>query len=223
VGPKNKGTHVGVPLRRNMKYNPDIHHRHSIRLREYDYSANGAYFVTICVQGRGCLFGQIYNGEMILNDAGNMVKEWWRKLPTKFDTITNDTHAIMPNHFHGIITIVGAATCGRPDVRQPHGVGPDGHPHGAEKQGHPRGGAPTLGDVVDWFKTMTTNAYIRGVNERDWSPFPGRLWQRNYYERVIRTNGNWPPRGDTSWKTRSNGRMMMKTPANRRGTPMWVP
>ena len=53
-----------------MTYNPNIHHRRSIRLKEYDYSQNGAYFVTICVQNRECLFGEIVDGEMVLNDAG---------------------------------------------------------------------------------------------------------------------------------------------------------
>ncbi|MFA7060673.1 MAG: hypothetical protein WC156_07630 [Pedobacter sp.] len=179
-----------------MKYDPDIHHRHSIRLREYDYSSTGAYFVTLCAQGRECLFGEVYNGEMILNDAGRMVEEWWNKLPAKFQTVETDESIIMPNHFHGIIRIVeappcqnnfdavGAAPCGRPDFDLM--VETQGRAHGAGKTGCPHGGAPTLGDVMDWFKTMTTNAYIRGVKESGWTPFPGRFWQRNYYERVIR-------------------------------------
>ena len=61
-----------------MKYNPDIHHRRSIRLKRYDYSQNGAYFVTICVQNRECLFGKITNGKMILNDAGKMIEKYWQ-------------------------------------------------------------------------------------------------------------------------------------------------
>lgn len=154
-----------------MKYDPDIHHRRSIRLQGYDYARNGAYFVTVCAQGRECLFGEIVDGEMYLNDAGRMVAKWWMELPERFPDVVLDEYVVMPNHFHGILVFVGAALRGRPD---------------AETEGHPHRGAPTLGDVVDWFKTMTTNAYIRGVKMSDWPPFAGRLWQRNYYERVIR-------------------------------------
>lgn len=185
-----------------MKYNPDIHHRRSIRLREYDYSANGAYFVTICTQARECLFGDISAGEMHLNEAGRMVETWWQKLPTKFFAVSVDTHITMPNHFHGIIRIVGAPPRGCPPLiltskpGQPHGDCPydslkPGRPHWVEKNGHPHGGAPTLGDVMDWFKTMTTNMYINGVKQSGWMPFPGRLWQRNYYERIIRNDEEW--------------------------------
>lgn len=56
-----------------MKYNPDIHHRHSIRLKGYDYARTGAYFVTICAKNRECFFGEIMNGQMVLNDAGRLV------------------------------------------------------------------------------------------------------------------------------------------------------
>lgn len=171
-------------------FNPEIHHRRSIRLRDFDYSAIGAYFVTICTQGRECLFGGICDGAMVLNEAGHMLKLWWQKLPEKFDDVIVDSHITMPNHFHGIIRIVGAAPRGRPvfDVCPVVGTIKNGQPHGVAtgKCGQPHGVAPTLGDVMDWFKTMTTNAYIRGVKDNNWPPFPGRLWQRNYYERIIR-------------------------------------
>jgi REP element-mobilizing transposase RayT len=172
-----------------MRFNPDIHHRKSIRLRDYDYSANGAYFVTVCVQRREGLFGNIVDDAMDLTDAGRMVEGWWTKLPEKFSGVHLDEFTIMPNHFHGII-IVGATPCGCPDVGRPHGADePEpGRPHGADEPepGRPHGAAPTVGDVMDWFKTMTTNAYIRGVRQTNWPPYPGRLWQRNYYERIIR-------------------------------------
>jgi putative transposase len=91
-----------------MKYNPEIHHRRSIRLKGYDYSQQGAYFITICTHNRECLFGKIVNGAMVLNDAGKMVEKWWYELNTKFPNIEPDAHITMPNHFHGIIIIVGA-------------------------------------------------------------------------------------------------------------------
>ncbi len=158
-----------------MKFNPDIHHRHSIRLRGYDYSTAGFYFVTICVQGRECLLGEIVDGEVVLNDAGGMVDYWWHELANKFPTVELDHYVIMPNHFHGIIILqplVGANLCVRLDADLPEF--PGGHT------------GPPLPRMVQWFKTMSTNAYIHGVHHHNWSSFPGKLWQRNYYERIIR-------------------------------------
>jgi REP element-mobilizing transposase RayT len=88
-----------------MKYNRDIHHRRSIRLGNYDYSRAGAYFVTICVQHRECLFGKITNQVMRLNDAGNIVAEKWKWLAEQYDYVDLDGWTIMPNHMHGIIVI----------------------------------------------------------------------------------------------------------------------
>jgi REP element-mobilizing transposase RayT len=87
------------------KYNPEGHHRRSIRLPGTDYSQSGAYFVTLCTQNRACLFGEIRNGKMELNDAGQMVMKWYDELENKFSDITNDECFCMPNHFHGIVLI----------------------------------------------------------------------------------------------------------------------
>ena len=87
-----------------MYYNPNIHHRRSIRLREYDYSQAGFYFVTICVQKHECLFGEIANGEMILNNVGKTVQTIWNELPQHFQNAELDAFVVMPNHIHGIIT-----------------------------------------------------------------------------------------------------------------------
>src|ERR1041385_4734636 len=82
--------------------------------------------------------------------------------------------------------MVGAAPCGRPNA--PHSAYRSGSATmDLQGTGHPHRGAPTLGDIVDWFKTMTTNDYIRGVKQQGWRPFPGKLWQRNYYEHIIRS------------------------------------
>ena len=148
------------------------------RLAGFDYSQAGAYFVTICTEERTCTFGSIVNGEMGLNDAGVMVHKWWLELESKYPSVTSDAFVVMPNHMHGTITLVGAPLRGR--LLPPHGSPsalPTARPHRA---------APTLGSLIRWFKTMTTNAYIRGVKFHGWPPFPGRLWQRNYYEHVIR-------------------------------------
>jgi putative transposase len=156
-------------------YNPDIHHRRSIRLKGFDYSQAGAYFVTICTQNRECLFGEIVDKEMILNDPGRMVEKWYRELENKFANIVCDQCAIMPNHIHFVIqTGVGADLRVCPDT--------DEQTSGGEHIGSP------LQTVIQWFKTMTTNEYIRGVKQHSWTPFPGKLWQRNYYEHVVRNN-----------------------------------
>ena len=164
-------------------------HRRSIRLRDHDYSQVGAYFVTICVQHRECLFGDIVDDEMRLNDAGRMVERWWVELGNKFPSVETDEYVVMPNHFHGIVIIVGADLCVRPDSADLC-VRPDteGTHAGVPLRHGPLQcvrGAP-LPEIVQWFKTMTTNEYIREVKQQGWVPLPGQLWQRNYYERVIR-------------------------------------
>jgi putative transposase len=141
-----------------MKYDPDRHHRKSIRLKGYDYAQAGLYFITICTQHRQCLFGSVAKGEMVLNDAGEMVTQQWHDLTNRFNQVDLHEFIVMPNHCHGIIEI----TVGVPLVCTP------------------------VGDIVGAFKSLTTNAYIKGVNEQSWEAFDGKLWQRNYYERIIR-------------------------------------
>jgi hypothetical protein len=91
-----------------MTYDPDKHHRRSIRLRGYDYKRAGAYFVTICAQDRQYLFGQVEDGTMRMNEAGWMVERWWHELERKFPGIETDAFVVMPNHMHGIIVITDA-------------------------------------------------------------------------------------------------------------------
>jgi putative transposase len=145
-----------------MKYNPEIHHRRSIRLKGYDYSQAGLYFITACTQHRQCLFGGVAKGEMVMNDAGKMVTQQWHDLSTRFNQIELHEFIVMPNHCHGIIKIT---------VRVPL-VGTLTE--------------MTVGNIVGAFKSLTTNAYIKGVNQLNWEAFNGKLWQRNYYERIIR-------------------------------------
>ncbi|MGO9120658.1 MAG: hypothetical protein ACLQPD_23970 [Desulfomonilaceae bacterium] len=87
------------------KYGHGRHGRRSIRLKDYDYSQQGAYFVTICAYHRACLFGEIVNGQIIPNALGLMIQQWWSKLSGKFSSMEIDAHVVMPNHFHGIIMI----------------------------------------------------------------------------------------------------------------------
>lgn len=88
-----------------MKYSPQIHHRRSIRLKGYDYSQNGLYFVTICLHNQLCLLGKIIDGEVILNDAGVMVKQYWMDMSKHFPEVILHESVIMPNHVHGIIEL----------------------------------------------------------------------------------------------------------------------
>jgi REP element-mobilizing transposase RayT len=167
-----------------MRSHPERHHRRSIRLKGYDYRQAGAYFVTICTQDRAFLFGQVVHDEMQLNDAGKMVYDAWNDLPAFYPGVQTDAFIVMPNHIHGIIILVGA------DPRVCPNAGPRACPDSGPRAcpGQPQGGAPTLGlpDVVHRFKTMTTKRYADGVRRLGWEPFRGRLWQRNYYEHIIR-------------------------------------
>jgi putative transposase len=88
-----------------MKYDPNIHHRRSIRLPGYDYSQSGAYFVTICAYQRQCLFGDVVDGQMVLNQYGAIVADEWQKSSVIRREIELDAWMVMPNHFHGIVII----------------------------------------------------------------------------------------------------------------------
>ena len=141
-----------------MKFNPDIHHRRSIRLKDYDYSSNGMYYVTICTQDRARLFGEIVGAALCgrPDGADKMIDKWLIETESKFSGIKIDKYVIMPNHIHFVVYIRG---------------------------GHI---GPPLHEIVGWFKTMTTNEYIRGVKSGLYPSFNKRIWQRNYYERIIR-------------------------------------
>jgi len=164
------------------RYNPNIHKRKSIRLKGYDYTQQGLYFVTICVQNRECLFGHIKNEKMNLNNAGKMIEKWYYELENKFPNIKCGEHIVMPNHFHCIIHNVGADLRVCPNNTDDHNpnTGGEHNPNTGEHMGSP------LHFVVQWFKTMTTNEYIRNVKSNNWQRFNGKLWQRNYWEHIIR-------------------------------------
>ena len=185
-----------------MTYDPNKHHRRSIRLRNYDYASTGMYFVTICVQNRELLFGRIVEGTLQLNAAGQIVQTVWTSLPERFPHIEIDEFVVMPNHFHGILIIhQGDANDGKNKIV---GVDIRGAPTADESVGTPlalvdtpnRAGlvpAPTnnystLGNMIGAFKSITTHQYIQGVRQKGWPSFDGRLWQRNYWEHIIRND-----------------------------------
>ena len=88
-----------------MQYDPKIHHRHTYRLRGYDYSQEGLYFITIVTQGRLAVFGEVATGEMRLNPYGEIAKKWWKTTDERFPNVTTEIFIVMPNHIHGIIKI----------------------------------------------------------------------------------------------------------------------
>ena len=148
-------------------------------MKRYNYAQNGAYFVTVCAHNKGCLFGVIVDGEMRLNDAGCIVEKWWLELPHKFPLVEVDEYVIMPNHFHGIVVIVGADLRVCPDPCINLRTLSDKHTKG-EHIGSP------LHKIIQWFKTMTTNEYIRAVKQCGLPPLHDKFWKRNYYEHIIR-------------------------------------
>jgi putative transposase len=180
------------------QYNPNKHHRKSIRLKGYDYSQVGLYFITICCQNRLHLFGNVINKQMILNDAGKMIEKWYIELENKFPNIQCHEMIVMPNHIHFIIENVGSVGA---DLR----VCPNNSDLSETKKSETdlsetkKSVSETLGEhvgsplhrVIQWFKTMSTNEYIRGVKNNNWVPFDGKLWQRNYWEHVIRNDNSY--------------------------------
>ncbi len=177
--------------------------RKRIRLKDYDYSENGYYFVTVCTDNRQELFGTIEGPRIVLNDAGKMIQFWWSEIPTHFKEIALDRYVIMPDHIHGII-IVGADRRVRPiqmrhtyDVPSIHtGYIPNDEKYNditincgdATNTGRTHRSAPTVSGIMQWFKTMTTNKYIHHVKTDNWKPFRKRLRQRSFHDHIIRND-----------------------------------
>ncbi len=149
------------------EYNPEIHHRRSIRLRGYDYSSSGAYFVTICTKQRECLFGEIVDATMRSSEAGKIIQQVWHTLPRHHPNIDLDIFVVMPNHTHGIIVMTDTSVVGA-GLALP-------------RSRAAASGAPTLGDVIRTFKSISA-IQVNRVLTRTGQP----LWQRGYYEHIIR-------------------------------------
>ena len=161
----------------------DRHHRRSLRLSGYDYSQNGAYFVTVCTQNRECLFGKIENGEMLLNDAGRIVLEEWVKTAEIRSNIELDECVVMPNHFHGILVVSDRRGTARraPTTRRA--------PTARRAPTMERFGQPVSGSIPTVIRSFKS-AVAKRINEMRQTPAL-QLWQRNYYEHVIRNESEW--------------------------------
>lgn len=163
-----------------MQFDPKKHHRRSIRLPGYDYAEPGGYFVTIVVQHRRILLGEVNGGCVLLSPAGEMVKAVWEETPQRFPGVEVDTFVVMPNHFHGVVIIrppnrVGAQFIAPNSQSFPVDAG-GMNPARAK---NPADTNPSLGEIVRAFKAVST----RRIRTRGMTSF---AWQRNYYEHIIR-------------------------------------
>jgi putative transposase len=158
----------------------DRHHRRSIRLKGHDYAQPGAYFVTICTRERECLFGHVVNGEMRLNDAGEIARRCWEDIPDHFPHAVSDAVVIMPNHVHGVIVIHGRGEASVPLHVSKERTGSDASP----LRQRPNGTQPgSLSAIVQNLKSISTRRMnaARGM-------LGTPVWQRNYYEHVVRND-----------------------------------
>ena len=137
-------------------FDPDKHHRRSIRLQGYDYTSAGAYFVTICAYRRECLFGDVVNSSVEVSPFGQLASEGWLWLKEQYSYVGLDAWVLMPNHLHGILVLF---------------------PEPGQK-------VKPLGRLIGAFKTVTTKQ-VNLLRKTPGNP----LWQRNYYERIIRNGG----------------------------------
>jgi REP element-mobilizing transposase RayT len=188
-------------MNEKQKYNPKIHHRKSIRLKGYDYSQAGLYFITICVQGRACLFGEIENGKMKLNDAGNIARNCWLEIPNHFPNAILHEHIIMPNHIHGIIELKtytvgaenfppnianapnianGANITNAPNIANGANItNAVNNTNRANVDSPLRSPSKNIGSIVRGYKIGVTKWMRQNTDVYD-------VWQRNYYEHIIR-------------------------------------
>ena len=177
------------------RYNPEIHHRRSIRFKEYDYSKRGAYFVTMCTHRHVAMFGEIANGVLHCNERGAIVQELWDTLPTRFPGIELDAFIVMPNHVHGILIrtqeiepsiethtqsaqSAQSAQLTQSDIHKPaHTSSHTGHTLRDYRTNPHR--MQTLNEIVRTFKGITSYT----LHKQGTSEF---AWQREFYELVIR-------------------------------------
>ncbi len=178
-----------VPPVNPSELSPHPFHRHSIRLKGFDYSQRGLYFVTICAYRKRCLFGKVVNKAVHLTALGRIVDQTWLEIPLHFPHVELQPFVVMPNHIHGVLAIV------RSQVKRPHLVGaqhaaPLQDPDPSLPNPTPRVLPGSLSALVRSFKAAVTK---RAKILRPCPTDP--IWQRNYYERVLRSGKEF---GDAS-------------------------
>lgn len=163
-----------------MKFDPKKHHRRSIRLKGYDYTRKGAYYITIVTHQREHLFGEVVNGEMQLNRFGLVAKQQWEKLARRFKHVELIAFVIMPDHIHGIIMIV--------DERRGTAKGQTDPGEGASRRAPTdhteKFGNPVKGSIPTIVRSYKSAVALRINLMRGTKGLP--VWQSNYYEHVIR-------------------------------------
>ena len=172
-----------------MRFIPGTRDRRSVRLKDYDYAQAGAYFVTICTYDRDCLMGEVVNGEMRLNEYGEIARDEWLHTASVRRNVVLDAFVAMPNHVHGIIILTGDVGATRRVVRMDGGVtlgtgeAPAGTGEAAPRpyDGKGKMQSGSIGAIIGQFKSATT----KRINVRRGTPgIP--VWQRNYHERILR-------------------------------------
>ena len=217
-----------------MTCDPGRHHRRSIRLKGYDYSRPGAYFITIVAQDRACLFGKVVDGVMHLSEVGQIVAESWQWLAAQYDYVTLDAWVVMPNHIHGIIVITdqggddgggggddggrgvddggGGGSRTAPTANTPTAsnapTAPDAPTANAPTTNAPTAPAKrkTVGRLVGAFKTVST----KRINDQRGTP-GAQVWQRDFYEHISAMQRRWREFADISLRIRPAGRAIQRT------------
>jgi putative transposase len=167
-----------------MGFDPDKHHRRSVRLQGHDYAQPGAYFVTICTRDRECLFGHAVNGEMHSNDAGEIARRCWEDIPHHLPLVELDAFVVMPNHVHGMV-VIREPCRGEASAVTIHVAKAPSKPDASPLRQRPNGTQPrSLSAIVQNFKSIST----RKMNTARGAPGTP-VWQRGYYEHIVRTEG----------------------------------
>jgi putative transposase len=168
-----------------MKYDCTRHHRRSTRVKGYDYSAEGMYYVTICTRERQCMLGNVVEDEMKLNEFGKLVELCWLEIPQDFTRASLDIHQVMPNHIHGIIRILAEDLCRdlineiptkNNQIASGHNEIPEGNNANSPLMKNPK---QTLGKIIRSFKAKATKK-IHDAGHPDFG------WQSRFYDHIIR-------------------------------------
>jgi len=151
-----------------------FHNRRSIRLKGYDYSLAGLYFITICCENKIHRFGKIENDKMVLNENGTIANNEWYKLLIRYPNFELDTFQLMPNHMHGIISLKNTENRMK-NMHSQNGAGASP--------------APTISDIIGVYKSLVANGCLKLYKSEN--KIMGKFWQRNYYEHIIRSENSY--------------------------------
>lgn len=222
-----------------------MNRRRSIRLKDYDYSRSGAYFVTVSAFKKECLFGNIMDGKMQLNEYGLIIAREWARTPEIRKEMELDEFCVMPNHIHGIV-IIGGTNCGTPGIvtnEIMHAVGASGcSPEIITNNNSPvtlRNGKTTAGRSAESplrMQTKSISSFMAGFKSvvtrtiNEINNTPGRpVWQRNYYEHIIRNDDElnrireYIANNPAKWAEDKENPGNVVDSVFRRGDPMWSP